>query len=66
VCSAIAEEPLTLGEQRRRRVGERVVEHLAGGRLTERGEVGTNVRDPGLRLVIARADERVVDRAPVQ
>src|SRR4249920_1043813 len=66
VSSAIAEELLTLTEQGRRRVGERVVEHLARGRLAERGELGAHVRDPGLRLVVARADERVIDRAGVQ
>src|SRR5918994_4463583 len=66
VSSAIAEVLLALTEERRRRVGERVVEHLAPGRLAERGELGAHVRHPGLRLVVARADERVVDRAGAQ
>src|ERR687897_555439 len=66
VSSAIAEVLLALTEERRRRVGERVVEHLAPGRLAERSELGAHARDPGLRLVVARPDERVVDRAGAQ
>src|SRR5215207_2812733 len=66
VCSAIAEELLTLAEQRRRRVGERVVEHLGHRWLAERGELGADLGHPGLRLLVAPADEGVVDRTGVQ
>src|SRR5512132_50453 len=66
VSSAIAEELPALVEHGRRWIGERVVEHLVRGRFAERGELGAHVRHPGLRLLVARPDERVVDRAGVK
>src|SRR3990170_1883600 len=65
VTSAITEHLLALASHGRRRVGEGEVEQLGVRRRSERGDAGTNLGDPRLRLGSAARREGLVSEGPI-